>query len=124
MRQGFRILILPPIALLIVFLQACTQPTYEHGLRVRWADDAGSVSISPTAVTDWDEVATDLQPNFKMDSATAFANAIPTTQSLDERLASMLSGSLQVGLPSTTPGPGRPGRRQRRPLSHPGPRPH
>jgi hypothetical protein len=101
MRQGFQLIILPPLAVLAVLVQACSQPPYEHGLRVRWADDAGSVSISPTAVTDWDEVATDLQPNFKMDSATAFANAIPTTQSLDERLASVLSANLQAGLPTT-----------------------
>lgn len=94
-------LLVLPVMILAIFLQACAgHPTYERGLRVKYADEAGSVSISPSAVTPWDEVAGDLQPNFKMDSATAFTNAIPNTQSLDERLSDLLSANLQVGLPT------------------------
>ncbi|HTU12230.1 MAG TPA: hypothetical protein VMG08_15170 [Allosphingosinicella sp.] len=94
-------LIVWPAALMAILLQACAgHPTYERGLRVKYADEAGSVSISPTAVTAWDDVAGDLQPSFKMDSATAFNNAIPNTQSLDERLSDLLSANLQVGLPT------------------------
>ncbi|HEY5712601.1 MAG TPA: hypothetical protein VIT38_11965 [Allosphingosinicella sp.] len=87
----------------VVLVQACAgYPTYDRGLRVKWADDAGSVSVSQSSVTEWDDVAADLQPNFKMDSATAFTNAIPITQSFDERLADIIGGSLQIGLPTTT----------------------
>jgi hypothetical protein len=53
-------------------------------------------------VTDWDDVASELQPSFKMDSATAFAAAIPNTQQLDERLYDALTANVQVALPTTT----------------------
>lgn len=87
-----------------LLLSGCAgYPTYESGLHVQWADDVGTVTISQSGgVTDWDDIASELQPSFKMDSATAFANAIPTTQSLDERLYDALTANVQVGLPTSS----------------------
>jgi len=91
-------------AALVCLLGGCAgYPTYERGLHVSYADDVGTVTVSQSGgVTDWDDVASELQPTFKMDSATALASAIPTTQSFDERLYDALTASLQVGLPTTT----------------------
>jgi len=84
-------------------LQACAgHDGYAEPRRARWADDAGSVTVSPISVSRWDDVAGDLQPKFKMNSDIAFQQAIPTTQTLDERLTQALVASLQAGLPTTT----------------------
>ncbi|MCZ4341869.1 hypothetical protein O4H52_09655 [Sphingomonadaceae bacterium G21617-S1] len=96
---------------LLVGIMACTlslqgcaaYPTFEQGLRVKWADDVGSVTISRSGdPIEWADIASDLEPKFKMDSATALAAAIPTTQSFDERLADILTANLQVGLPTSS----------------------
>lgn len=90
-------------ALLASSLSGCaTAPRYEQPARVRWADDAGSVTVAPISVTRWEDVAASLQPRFKMDSEIALAAAIPTTQTLDERFSDILAASLQASLPAAT----------------------
>ncbi|HEV2817831.1 MAG TPA: hypothetical protein VGW40_11510 [Allosphingosinicella sp.] len=84
-------------------VQACAgHDGYAEPRRARWADEAGSVTVSPISVSRWDDVAGNLQPNFKMNSEIAYQQAIPTTQTLDERMTDALVASLQAGLPSTT----------------------
>lgn len=96
--SGRRVFTLCPVLL----LPACgTTPHFESNLRARYADDAGSVTVSPISVTRWEDVASELEPKFKMDSATALAEAMPTTQTFDQRLADVISANLQVALPTT-----------------------
>ncbi|UUL83968.1 hypothetical protein [Sphingomonas qomolangmaensis] len=88
----------------LTLLGGCAgEPAFERGIQVQWADDVGTVAISKHGdPIEWDEVATDLQPNFKLDSATALANAMPITQSFDERLFDALTANVQAGLPGVT----------------------
>lgn len=84
-------------------LSSCAAPQlYEPPARVRWADDAGSVTVAPISVTRWEDVASDLQPKFKMDSDVALALAMPTTQTLDERFSDALAASVGLALPTNT----------------------
>lgn len=88
-------------ALGALLLGGCiTAPRYEAPARVKWADEAGSVTVAPISVTRWVDVAASLQPKFKMDSDIALAAALPTTQTLDERFSDILSASLQAALPT------------------------
>jgi hypothetical protein len=98
-----RLLVSVAFSVLILGLQSCASPeSTERPFTVRYADDAGSVTVAPLSVSRWDDVASQLQPAFKMDSATAYAQAIPTTGTLDDRIADLLSANLQVGLPTTS----------------------
>lgn len=91
---------LPLIAVLA--LPGCaTLPQYEPNARVDWADDAGSVTVAHLSSTKWDEAAAILQPKFPMSADLALQAAVPTTGTLDERLADALSASFKVALPTS-----------------------
>lgn len=90
-------------ALACACLAGCAQNTvFQPAERVRYAQDAGSVTVSEVAVLPWADAAPLLQPTFKIDAASALAMAVPTTQSMDERFASLLQASLGVGLPTSS----------------------
>lgn len=74
---------------------------YEKSAQVDWADDAGSVNVAHIASLRWEEAASLLQPKFPMSSEAALAAALPTTQTLDERLADIITANLQVALPTS-----------------------
>jgi hypothetical protein len=84
-------------------LQGCTRADRpEPPLRVRWADEAATVTVAPLSVTRWEDVVQDLQPQFKMDSDRALQEAIPLTQIMDERFSDIWAMSGRASLPLTT----------------------
>ncbi|HEY0147649.1 MAG TPA: hypothetical protein VGB70_01450 [Allosphingosinicella sp.] len=76
-------------------------PRWEKSASVKWADDAGSVTVAPISVIPWEEAAPLLQPKFTMTPDMALTQAIPTSQSEDVRLAYILNAAMKLALPTT-----------------------
>lgn len=84
-----------------LLLSGCaTNMVNQQAERVRYAQDVGSVTVAEVSVIPWSEAAPILQPNFPISSASALNLAMPTTQALDERFASLMRASLSAGLPT------------------------
>jgi hypothetical protein len=77
-------------------------PRYEKSAQVKWADEAGTVTVSPISVMRWEEAEKLLQPKFTLSATDALSAAIPTTQSLDEKLSEIFRVALRVALPTTS----------------------
>lgn len=91
------------IAAVCAGLAGCAQNTvFQPAERVRYSQDAGSVTVSEMSVLPWSEAGPMLQPAFKIDATSALAMAVPTTQSLDERFSLLLQASLGAGLPTSS----------------------
>lgn len=100
--RGYRYSLAGVVFMSLALAGCITAPQYEAPARVKWADEAGSVTVSPISVTRWEDVAASLQPKFKMDSDVALAASIPMTQTLDQRFSDILAASLQAALPTAT----------------------
>jgi hypothetical protein len=65
--------------------------------------DIGEIYVSFVGERSLDEVIDDLQPQFQITPQTAFQMAVPDTKSTLESALSAFSGSLQLGLTSSSP---------------------
>lgn len=65
-------------------------------------DEAATTHVAVLSVAPWTEVAGSLQPSFKLSTADALTQAIPTTQAIEEKLVEAFMAKIGIGLPSTS----------------------
>lgn len=71
-------------------------------VKVKSADEAGAVLVSPTMVAPWADVSPALKPNFTMTGDTAVAQVIPTSETIQSQVLSAFGASLGIGLPGSS----------------------
>lgn len=65
-------------------------------------DEAATTHVAVLSVAPWSDVAASLQPSFKLTTADAYAQAIPVTQAIEEKLVEAFMLKLGLGLPRTS----------------------
>ncbi|MBO6767844.1 MAG: hypothetical protein JJ901_06020 [Erythrobacter sp.] len=82
---------------------ACSSMSPDYRVNsVDYADDVGTVTISPVSVSRWEKVAPQLKPAFKMDATTALAQSMPVGQTLTEKLIEKIAVNAGLSLPTTS----------------------
>lgn len=92
--------IMPTLLMAALLAGGCTHSSFYKSGHASTADKVGSVHLSVLSVTPWEVARAELQPKFAIDSASALAAAIPSTQAADERLFDAFSAALKVATPT------------------------
>lgn len=97
--RGFAVCATAAVALIHAGI-ASALPRFEKSARVKWADEAGSVTVSPISVTRWEDAAGSLQPKFSLTTEEALGIGITNTMLSDEKISSALRMGLALSLPT------------------------